>query len=159
MGLTSPKSAEASGGFFFCGPLCIGIGWCLLWGVDASFFSQSLDWWPQERSSKPMVIQWLFNDILDISGQWIGYLMAIQWLSNGGYEFGVQLGSVSDLTCGVYFWWATAWPQFHDHFGFACGSLCTHGPSAFLEMLCPPNGFVWKWLVPLNPMVNDHYPY
>ena len=20
-------------------------------------------------------------------------------------------------------------------------------------------GFVWKWLVPLNPMVNDHYPY
>ena len=105
--------------FFFCGLLCIGIG-DAAWGVDASFFSQSLDWWPQERSLKLMVIQWLFNDILDISGQWIGYLMnlmVIQWLSNGGcaqgYGFGVQLGSVSDLTCGVYFWWATAWPQFH----------------------------------------------
>ena len=21
------------------------------------------------------------------------------------------------------------------------------------------HGCVWKWLVPLNPMVNDHYPY
>lgn len=51
MGLTSPKSAEAweedfglskACFFFFCGLLCIGIG-DAAWGVDASFFSQSLD--------------------------------------------------------------------------------------------------------------------